>query len=94
MYVEKKATAAHGEVCASAKQEEMAEEGSAWSWVTDVLVFIHLRARFPRIRLGSMEDRWRASARTCTYTDTRDKLVVVQGTRWYIREIVFSGAAT
>lgn len=29
MYVEKKATAAHGEVCASAKQEEMAEEGSA-----------------------------------------------------------------
>lgn len=49
----------------------MAEEGSAWSWVTDVLVFIHLRARFPRIRLGSMEDRWRASlrmyVRTCTY---------------------------
>lgn len=29
VYVEKKATAAHGEVCASAKQEEMAEEGSA-----------------------------------------------------------------
>lgn len=32
--------------------EEETEEGRGWSWVTDVLVFIHLRARFPRIRLG------------------------------------------